>query len=87
MLCRLVLEKEKWKFLVSTSELYLVVGSIYSIQGTEKPYFLLLMTVLGGRVYYQALARVLLCLVIAGVPQASWAVRYLDKLRWRAVLI
>ena len=31
------------------------------------------------------LARVLLCLVRVGVPRVSWAIRYLNKLRWRAV--
>ena len=33
----------------------------------------------------ESLARVLLCLVRVGVPQVSWAVRYLDKLLWRAI--
>ena len=32
-----------------------------------------------------SLARVLICLVRVSVPGVSWAVRYLDKLRWRAV--
>ena len=32
-----------------------------------------------------SLARVLLCLVIVGVPQVFWAVMYLDKIIWRAV--
>ena len=27
------------------------------------------------------------CMVRVGVPQMSWAVRYLDKLQWRAVKI
>ena len=26
-----------------------------------------------------------MCLVRVGVPRVSWAVRYLDKLQWRAV--
>ena len=32
-----------------------------------------------------SLTRVLLCLVRVDVPRVSWAVRYLDKLQWRAV--
>ena len=43
-----------WKMLVTSSELYLVFWSIYSILGTEKPYLLLFWTVVGGRVGYQA---------------------------------
>ena len=34
-----------------------------------------------------SLARVLLCLVRVGVPRVSWAVRYLDKPQWRAVIV
>ena len=51
----LVLGKQKLKFLLASSELYLVFWSIYSIQGTEeKPYSLVLLTVVGCRVGYQA---------------------------------
>ena len=39
VLFRLVLVKEKLKILVTSSELYLVFGSIYSIQGIEKNQF------------------------------------------------
>ena len=50
----------------------------------RKPNLFLLWTLVGGRVI-PSLARVLLCLVRIGVAQMSWAVRYLDKLRWRAM--
>ena len=33
-----------------------------------------------------SLKRVLLCSVRVGVPRVSWAVRYLDKIQWRAVM-
>ena len=46
--------KEKLTILVTSSELYLFFLSIYPILGTEKPYLLLLWTVVGGRVGYQA---------------------------------
>ena len=35
---------------------------------------------------FPSLARVLLCMVRVGVPRVSWAVRYLDKLQWRAMI-
>ena len=46
--------KEKLKTLVTSSELYLFLLSIYSKQGTGNPYLLLLWTVVGGRVGYKA---------------------------------
>ena len=50
MFFHLVLGKEKLKISVTTTEIYLVLQSIYIIQGTEKPYLILLWTVVGGRV-------------------------------------
>ena len=67
VLFHLVLGKEILNILVTSLELYLVFGSIYSILGPEKNTFLLLLlTVVGGRVDYQAwqeFCRVLLELV------------------------
>ena len=34
-----------------------------------------------------SLTIVLLCLVLVGLSQLSWAVRYLDKPRWRALMV
>ena len=48
------LGKEKLTILVTNSELYLVLWTIYSTQGTEKTLFTLLWNVIGGRVGYQA---------------------------------
>ena len=55
MLFGLVLGKQILNILVARSELYLVFGSIYSIQGTEKTQFSFIVdTVVGNRVDYQA---------------------------------
>ena len=51
-----VLGKEILNILITSSQLYLVFWSIYSILGPEKKLFLLLLwAVVGGRVGYQAL--------------------------------
>ena len=58
---------------------------IYSIQGTEKKHIYSSVDQGWRKSMLPSLARFLLCLVRVGVPWVSWAVRYLDKLRWRAV--
>ena len=64
------LRKEKnLKMLVTSSELYLLVWSIYSIQGTEEEKNNLLVS--WSRL--PSLARVLLCLGKVGVPRVSWS--------------
>ena len=55
MLFRLVLGKEKLEILVTSSKLYLVfLINLLDTRDKEKPYLLLLWTMVGGRVGYQA---------------------------------
>ena len=69
-------EKEKLNILVTSSELHFFLP-FYLILGTEKLKFLLLWTVVGGRVGYQSSG--MFCLVIVGVLQVYWAVWYLER--------
>ena len=62
------------------------ISCFYSIQGTERTLFIFIVDRGQRQSRLPSLARVLLCLFRVGVPQVSWAVRYFDKLQWRALL-
>ena len=72
--------------LVISSELYLFLIILLNTRdrSKKKTNVPILLTMVEGRVGYQAGEE--FCCVRAGVSQVSWAVRYLDKPQWRAVM-
>ena len=80
MLFCLVLGREKLNILVTSSELYLVFLINLLSTRDKKMLVTLNMDSVLRESRLPSLAKVMFCLVRVGVPQVSWAVRYLDKL-------
>ena len=60
--------------------------NLLNTSNIKRTYLLLLWTMVGGRVGYQAWQEFCCVWLELVCQQVSWAVKYLDELQWRAVM-